>query len=211
MHSKGHFAKLDDKELVEGLTSTPVNKELHEYFFYCKCHKFLKYISITLYNRCDSEHLIGELYEFLSNNDWKVLRQWENKNGASLYSYIARCSINHFTNKEIAEKKRNSTETLPDSFELIERLGDFQQDEENEAPPVWEAFKMLSERDQTILRLLVIDEKSMLAAAPEIWKHLNSRTPFEQLTQKQIQSTIAMVKHRALLALVEKLKKITRN
>ena len=211
MYRKGHFAKLDDKELIEGLTATPANKELHEYFFYYKCNKFLSYISKTLYNGCDSKHLVGELYEFLSNNDWSVLRQWENKNGASLYSYIARCSINHFTNKEIAEKKRLGLEFVPSSTELIELLGDFTQEEENEIPPVWEAFKMLNERDQTILRLLVIDEMNMMEAAPEIWKHINSKNPIEELSQKHIQSTIAMVKHRALLALVENLKNITQN
>ena len=211
MYRKSSFAKLDDKELVEGLTAIPVNRELHEYFFYVKCQKFLNYISSTLYNRCDSRHLVGELYEFLSKNNWSILRNWENKNGASLYSYIARCSINHFTNKEIAEKKRLGIEFHADAAELIEQLGDFTQEEEHEMPPVWEAFGMLNERDRKILRLLVIEEKSMIEAAPEIWPHIKSKAGIESLTPKQIQSTIAMVKHRALLALVQKLKKINRN
>lgn len=211
MYRKSSFAKLDDKELVEGLTATPVNKKLHEYFFYVKCQKFLNYISTTLYNRCDSRHLMGELYEFLSRDNWSILRNWEKKNGASLYSYIARCSINHFTNKEIAEKKRLGIEFRADAAELIEQLGDFTQEEEHEMPPVWEAFGMLNERDRKILRLLVIEEKSMIEAAPEIWPHIKSKADIESITPKQIQSTIAMVKHRALLALLQKLKEINRN
>jgi hypothetical protein len=154
---------------------------------------------------------MGELYEFLSRDNWSILRNWENKNGASLYSYIARCSINHFTNKEIAEKKRLGIEFRADAAELIEQLGDFTQEEEHEMPPVWEAFGMLNERDRKILRLLVIEEKSMIEAAPEIWPHIKSKADIESITPKQIQSTIAMVKHRALLALLQKLKEINRN
>lgn len=211
MHRTNSFAKLDDKELVEGLTATPINKELHEYFFYIKCKKFLNYISATLYNQCDSKHLVGELYEFLSNDNWSVLRQWKNKNGASLYIYIARCAINHFTKKEIAEKKRLDIEFMPDSTILIEQLGDFTQEEEHEMPPVWEAFHMLNERDQIILRLLVIDEKSMIEAAPHVWKYINSKNDISNISQKKIQSTIAIAKHRALLALIQNLKKITQS
>lgn len=211
MYRESSFARLNDNELIEGLTATPVNKELHEYFFYCKCRKFLNYISSTLYKRCDSRHLVGELYEFLSKDNWSILRNWENKNGASLYSYIARCSINHFTNKEIAEKKRLGLEFRTDTEEFIEKLGDLVQEDDHEMPPVWEAFGMLNERDKKILKLLVIDEKSMIEAAPEIWPHIKSRSGIESLTPKQIQSTIAMVKHRALLSLVHNLKKITQS
>lgn len=209
MHRKSSFARLDDKELIKALTATPADKELHEFFFYIKCQKFLNYISSTLYNRCDGKHLVGELYEFLSKDDWHVLRLWDNKNGASLYSYIARCSINYFTNKEIAEKKRLNIEFRPDTTELIEKLGYFTQEEESDMPPVWEAFGMLNKRDQTILRLLVIDGMSMMSAAPAIWQYINSKACIDELTPKQIQSTIAMVKHRALLALVQNLKKIS--
>jgi len=210
MYRKSRFAELDDKELIEGLTATPINKELHEYFFCTKCKKFLSYISTTLYNQCDSRHLIGELYEFISNNDWQVLRQWENKNGASLYSYIAKCSINHFTNKQISNKKRIELEFMPSSTELIEQYGDYTQEEEQEMPPIWEAFHMLNERDQAVLNSLVIDGKSMMEAAPDIWKYIDSRKPIEELSQKHIQSTMAIIKHRALLSLTQNLDEIMR-
>ena len=77
-------------------------------------------------------------------------------------------------------------------------------------PPVWEAFHMLNERDQAVLNSLVIDEKNMLEAAPDIWKFINSRKPIEKLSQKHIQSTLAIIKHRALLTLMQNLNEITR-
>ena len=70
---------------------------------------------------------------------------------------------------------------------------------------------MLKERDQVILRQLVIDENDMMDAAPVIWPYINSTKELRELSQKHIQSTIAMAKHRSVLALVNNLKKLTSN
>ena len=70
---------------------------------------------------------------------------------------------------------------------------------------------MLKERDQVILRQLVIDEKDIMEAAPVIWPYINSAKNIHELSQKHVQSTIAMAKHRALLALLNKLKTLTNN
>ena len=211
MRHKYNYALLSDKELVERLTAVPPDMELQEYFICERCKNFLKYISCTLYNNSDSTELMGELYEFLSKDNWNLLRNWKNKNGASLYSYIAHCSINHFTKKRIEERKRLDKEFSPSTPEIIEHLNAFANEDSEEETPVWEAFGMLRERDQEILRHLVINEEKMLDAAPVIWSYINSRHSLEELTPKQIQSIIAMAKHRALLALVENIRKLTRN
>ena len=70
---------------------------------------------------------------------------------------------------------------------------------------------MLKERDQVILRQLVIDEKDMMEAAHVIWPYVNSAKNVHELSQKHDQSTNAMAKHRALLALKNTLKTMTNN
>ena len=211
MLQKRKYALMSDRELIDGLTAVPANNKLHEYFFKEKCKHFLTYISSTLYNEDDCSMLVGELYEYLSNNDWKILKMWEGKNGCSLSSYLSSCSLHYFTSKIKAEKKRSDFEFVPSTPETIEYLNHFTAEEEGENQPVWEAFKMLKERDQVILRQLVIEENDMMLAAPVIWPYINTSKDLHELTQKHIQSTIAMAKHRALLALLNNLKTLTRN
>lgn len=212
MIKKREYALLSDKELIDGLTAVPPNNKLHEYFFHVKCKHFLTYISSTLYNEDDCNMLVGEFYEYLSKEDWKVLKKWEGKNNSSLYSYLATCSMHYFSGKAKAEKRRGDIEVAPATPEIIEYLNHFTADEEETAnQPVWEAFRMLKERDQVILRLLVIEEKDMMDAASSIWPYIKTEKKMCELSQKQVQSTIAMAKHRALLALLNNLKSLTGN
>ena len=85
MLQKKKYALMSDKELIDGLTAVPPNNRLHEYFFKEKCKHFLTYISNTLYNEDNYNILVGELYEYLSNDNWKILKMWEGKNGCSLH------------------------------------------------------------------------------------------------------------------------------
>ena len=202
---------MSDKELIDGLTAVPPNNRLHEYFFKEKCKHFLTYISNTLYNEDNYNILVGELYEYLSNDNWKILKMWEGKNGCSLNSYLASCCMRYFTSRIKAEKRRSNIEIAPSTPDIIEYLNHFTAEEEDESHPVWEAFYQLKERDQVILRQLVIDENDMMDAAPAIWPYINSTRKLCELSQKHIQSTIAMAKHRAVLALVNNLKKLTSN
>lgn len=211
MQQKREYALMSDKELIDGLTKIPPNNKLHEYFFKEKCKHFLTYISTTLYNEADCNILVGELYEYLSSDNWKILKMWEGKNGCSLNSYLASCSLRYFTSKIKAEKKRNDREITPSTPEIIEYLNHFTAEEETEDHPVWEAYKMLKERDQLILSQLVLEGKDMLLAAPAIWPYINSSKQMQELSQKHIQSTIAMAKHRAVLALTNNLNTLTRN
>lgn len=205
------YALLCDEELVERITSPTADNKLHKYFFYVKCAPFLKYLSRKLYGSSDITILTGEFYEFIANDDWAVLRKWEKRNDASLYSYIARCATNYFVNKEIAEKKRRDKETLASDPGIIELLQSFSEETEDESLPVWKAYNMLCERDREVLRLLVIEEFQMLAVAGQLWKYVDSKQDISQLPPKRIQGTISMIKHRAQLALLENLEKLGRD
>lgn len=205
------FALLSDEELVERMTAPDVDEKLHEYFFYVKCAPILKYLSKKLYGSCDITILTGELYEFIASNDWAVLRKWEKRNEASLFSYIARCITNYFINKENSEKKRQDKETLTSAPGIIEQISSFTEESEDESLPIWKAYDMLNERDREVLRLLVIEGFQMLTVAKEIWKYVDSKQDISELSPKRIQGTISMIKHRAQLALLENLEKLNRS
>lgn len=205
------FALLSDEELVERMTVPDVDEKLHEYFFYVKCAPILKYLSKKLYGSCDITILTGELYEFIASNDWAVLRKWEKRNEASLFSYIARCATNYFINKENSEKKRQDKETPTSTPGIIEQISSFTEENEDESLPIWKAYNMLNERDREVLRLLVIEGFQMLTVAKELWKYVDSKQDISELSPKRIQGTISMIKHRAQLALLENLEKLNRN
>ena len=205
------FALLSDEELVERMTVPDVDEKLHEYFFYVKCAPILKYLSKKLYGSCDITILTGELYEFIASNDWAVLRKWEKRNEASLFSYIARCATNYFINKENSEKKRHDKETPTSTPGIIEQISSFTEENEDESLPIWKAYNMLNERDREVLRLLVIEGFQMLTVAKELWKYVDSKQDISELSPKRIQGTISMIKHRAQLALLENLEKLNRN
>ena len=204
------FSSLSDQELIERLTATPVDEQLHNFFFTKKCRQFLRYISLNICH-CESEkQLWGEFYEFLSKDNWSVIRNWKNRNGASLYSYLAFCATNHFIHKRLAEKKEEQL-FVTSSQTMYEQLAGVAEEEEEIQPyPIKEAFNMLSLRDQVILRMLVIDGNSAMEAAPVIWKYIRKSKPLDEMDPKRVQCTIAMAKHRAQLALLNNLKQISK-
>lgn len=206
------YSRLSDREWIEAITAPDADRRLQESFFQVKCGPTLRYISLRIYKCHESGHLAGELYEFLSDNNWSVLKKWEGRNGASLSSYIARCATNYFLQKEAAEKKRQENEIQASTPEILEQLASLAEDydDNEEIPPVWQAFNMLNKRDQEVLRLLVIEGKRMLSVAEYLWTFIDSKQDISQLTTKRIQGTISMVKQRAQLSLIEHLDKLNK-
>lgn len=201
------FALFSDKEWVEHLLAFPCEEDAHRYFFNVKCNSFLKYISQTLFGGSSVDYILGEFYEFLSNNDWAVLRMYKQRNDASLSSYLSRCTINHFMARKRGEDKKHFL--LMDSFDIVAELDRFTSDEEVENPPVWQAYSHLSLRDRTVLRLLVIEGKHSIDVADEIWPMVKSTNrEWRELPVKRVQDTIAIIKRRALLALQIELKRL---
>ena len=77
------YANITDEEWIERLVAIPPIQPLHHYFFKVKCASFLKYIAMNVYNDC-AENILGEFYEFLSYDNWHVLRSFKGKRNASL-------------------------------------------------------------------------------------------------------------------------------
>ncbi|MBR7167031.1 MAG: hypothetical protein IKD38_04770 [Bacteroidaceae bacterium] len=199
------YARLDDDEWVRILMTVPPEEGAHRYFFNVKCAAFLKYISLSIFGEEDTSHLLGDFYEFLSADNWRVLRLYANRNGASLACYLSRCAINYFMASKRREERRMSISI--DQPDIVSELNRFTLDEEDTMPPVWMAFERLSKRDKEVLRLLVIEGKSSLEAADSIWPLVKSDCrDWRSLPHKRVQDTIAMLKRRALLALTLELK-----
>lgn len=203
------FARMSDEEIVERMTAPVADEKLHRYFFYVRCAPFLKYLARRLYGSNDITILTGELFEFIANDDWAILRKWKRINEASLFSYIARCATNYFVSKDMAERKRQDKETLATTPDIIEHLSSLADESETETLPIWRAYNMLNERDREVLRLLVIEENQVMSVAKELWRYVDCKQDISKLSPKRIQGTISMIKHRAQLALLENLEKLT--
>ena len=204
------YSNISDNEWIELLTACPPDERACGYFFNVKCRFFLRYIAQTIFDGDEPASLIGDFYQYLSHNNWHVLRLFSARNGASLGSYLSRCAINYFKAQKVSENKiRPLWIERPD---IIAELNNFTQEEECDTPPVWQAYKRLNKRDQDILRLLVINNKSALEAADEIWPQVKSSTKdWRLLPVKRVQDTIAMLKRRALLALALELRGATKS
>ncbi len=203
MNKNKSFDLFTDEEWIEGLTSKPVNERLHEYFFKVKCAGILRTITRATHKSENFYEILGEFYEFLSKNDWRVLRLFKGKNDATLYSYLMRCTINYFMEKHKKEcdiaKRYIFAETIKHLAKIQDEVSNEYETEDNQL--VMKAFLYLGKRDKHVLRLLVIDGKSSLEAADEIWPYVNSEQDWRDLAIIRVQNTIAMIKHRAILRL----------
>ena len=199
------YANITDEEWTEKLIANPPIQPLHYYFFKVKCASFLNYIAINVYNDC-MESILGEFYEFISNNDWHVLRNYKKKNNASLSTYLSRCSLYYFMKKKRHDKEAAEFFSL-DSEEVMEQLEMMTNENIELGTNVWKAFLKLNERDRKVLRGLVIEEKKSIDIADEIWPYVKSKEKnWRKLPVKRVQDTIAMMKRRALFGLVEEIR-----
>ena len=199
------YTNFTDEEWVEKLVSIPPIQPLHHYFFKVKCASFLKYIAMNVYNDC-VESILGEFYEFLSYDNWHVLRSFKGKKNASLSTYLSRCAFYYFTKKKKTSREAAEFYSL-ESEEIIEQLNNLTNEEVKADLRVWKAFAKLNERDRKVLKRLVIEEKKTTDIADEIWPYVNScEKDWRKLPAKRVQDTIAMMKRRALFGLVEEMR-----
>lgn len=204
-----YYNGLSDEEWVEKLMSVPPIEALHRYFFKVKCAPFLQYIAKNIMNTDQVESIMGEFYEFLQKDDWYVLRKYRAANGASLSTYLARCTLNYFCKQKHKEDKQACQYVYYD--DIATQLETFAATNEEKAMdlPVLKAFDNLSERNKIILQLLVIKEQSAIEAADVIWKLTRSKErDWHKLPAKRVQSTISMMKQRAIYELLEKLNEV---
>ncbi len=200
-----NYASITDEEWVEKLTSRPPIQPLHYYFFKVKCSSFLKYIAENVFDAECMESILGEFYEFLSCNNWHVLRSYKGKNNASLSTYLSRCALHYFT--KIKKNDSNADIYNLDNEEIVEQLNNLTNDETNTDLRVWQAFAKLKERDRMVLQRLIIEERKSTDVADEMWKYVQSKEKnWRKLPIKRVQDTIAMMKRRALFGLIEEMR-----
>ncbi len=202
------FTTLTDEELVSKLVTEEANEGLYVYFFKKMCKRLLDNITYNVCHYDNPELILGEFYEFISDNNWAVLRNWKKINGASLTSYLTSCSANYFIRKTAKEKKRKGCEISLSTFNYADNDAEsFIEEETVDNSYVWKAYEMLNERDQAILQQLVIEEKKSLDAAPVVWKYINSTQDYTALPAKRVQCTLSMAKNRAQTALLDNIQR----
>lgn len=190
----GKYENYTDEEIIEALTGDKLNEKFAHYFFFDKCKGTLTYISSFANNSDSYKSLLGEFYVFLSDNDWKVLRQYKKKNKATLSSYLSHCAVNHFMSINKLDEKHKE---CPIS-EIMDRCDDADEDKELIHKAVSIAYAMLNENHKLVLDLLVIKEQSALEAADTLWEHTSKKgTDWRTFPVKKVQDTIAMSKRSA--------------
>lgn len=200
------YANITDEEWVEKLLFHPPIQPLHYYFFKIKCSSFLKYIAENVLDADSIESILGEFYEFLSHNNWHVLRCYKKKKNASLSTYLSKCTLYYF----IRKKKKSEDNNLYslENREILEQLDYLAtNDEEKIETHVWQAYARLNERDQKILRRMIIEGRKAAEIADEMWTYVQSKEKnWRKLPIKRVQDTISMMKRRALFGLIEEMR-----
>ena len=199
------YANITDEEWVEKLMSIPPIQPLHYYFFKVKCASFLKYIAENILKTDCIESILGEFYEFLSRDNWHVLRCYQKKDNASLSTYLSKCTLYYFIKKK---KNEDNNICSLDNKEIFEQLNNLATNEEEKRDThVWQAFAKLCERDRKVLQRLIIDGRTTTEIADEIWPYVHGKEKdWRKLPIKRVQDTIAMMKRRALFCLIENMR-----
>ena len=208
MNIKNRFASLTDEEWIDELTKVPANENAHVYFFNVKCAKLLKYISLNVYKSDYYNEILGEFYLLISKDDWRVLRNFENRKNATLYSYLTRCAVNHFITKRKKEIMLEEMHCSIDNYETDESLNNLISEEETDKTQVMTAYNALEPRFKETIQLLVLDGKSSLEAADQLWPYVKSKNNWRDMPVVRVQNTIAMMKHRAIFELTSEFNKL---
>ena len=208
MSKRKNFAAYTEQELINGLMALPVQEDLHTYFFNIVCSSILSKNAMTFKANSINE-LLGEFYEFVSKNNWHVLRSYKGR--GALRSYLSVCFHRHLN------KQRNYL-TIPFDIVSLDYINDHEEEynlyaepQENSLP-IEKALMQLKERDRCVIQEIYINGKSTLEAADTLWVHVKTdEKDWRKLPVKKVQNTISCLKVRALAALQAELEKCNNN
>lgn len=205
-YDDSYYNGLSDEEWIEKLLNVPPIESLHRYFFKVKCAPFLQFIAKKIMKTDLVESIMGEFYEFLRKDDWYVLRQFRASKNASLSTYLSRCTLNYFCRQKQKENQRAGIHVCyEDAASILDCLVATSEDKEMDSH-LWPAFYSLKERDRILLYHLVIKGQSAMDVADRVWCYVRSKEKdWRNLPSKRVQSTISMMKQRALYVLLSKL------
>lgn len=198
------YENFTDEEWVEKLLMLPPLQTLHHYFFKVKCFSFLQYVVRNILCVGCIEYILGEFYEFISRNNWNVLRKFRKDNNSSLFTYLSRCTVRYFLKAKLKEDRNAGISLDSGDIDLSSFVDSEEINEDNRQ--LWRAFARLPERDRFLLKALVIDERPAIEIADDIWGYVGSRErDWRKLPVKRVQSTISMLKKRALCRLLKEM------
>lgn len=140
------------------------------------------------------------LYEGLKNKGHKEAR---------LYTYISTITVRHFIDvkKKINKNKEKNLDDMPESasISILKKYDGFDEiileEDDTKHKELVTAWKKLPERDQLVLKYLVIEDRNPLEIFDEMIQYVETTIPAEQYTKKQKQDAMSLMKRRAKLHL----------
>ena len=97
--NSSQLKNLSDKDLVSQIVLN--NKHVIEYLFFERCSSMFSYIRSEIFSRqISKEELISELYLFLRDKDWKIVREFEGRSKFS--TWLSVVSVRFFLKKRAA-------------------------------------------------------------------------------------------------------------
>lgn len=206
--------------------------QARDYFLTEFSYPFLDYIAVAICNSETSAEISGEYYEFISKMDIKTntpyykLTLFKGIRDSSLQSYVSIITTRYFTAIEKKKAKTEDNIVSIDSFDISRK--DFSgsdvidnpwyttliecedvdslNEEDQTCQQLIDALNLLPEREQLVIKLMVMGDSSTLDAFDELepFIALTAKTPTSEWTKKQKQDAVSLLKGRAL----EHLKKI---
>jgi len=109
------FSRLSDRELVDMLLAN--DEEAVEYVFFYRCNSMFAHIISSIYHsQAKKEELITEFYLYLSEDDWRRLRQFEFK--SALNTWLTIVAVRYFRGKMPSAR----TKTLELTSQMVESI-----------------------------------------------------------------------------------------
>lgn len=221
-HRVGRYADLELARRVVNNNVPSVNYYVGEF-----SDNIVKYIRSSIY---DGEDPRTDMYRILSApisaagiHEWHKVSLYSAINGCSLYHYTQFISIRETLKLKKKNNKKNRTTKVLDFFDYktlvnidipvedVEEDEELNKQKEYRKEKIRRAIETLKERDQVVLRLLVIEKHSSLDIFDQLIpyikvKNLNGKTKEEVInlmSDKQKQDKVSVLKTRALAQLVK--------
>lgn len=101
--NKNGLNTLTDQQIIEYLIQG--NSQVIKYLFYEKCSSMFGYIIKEVFSyKIDKDELVNELYIYLSDDNWKKVREFEGR--SKFTTWLSVISVRYF-----CKKKRNMIDT----------------------------------------------------------------------------------------------------
>ncbi len=210
MRKYHQYSSMSDRELIDRILQTPKDEALQAYFYNILCLPILNFVSTQHFGNNRGEELLGEFYEFLSSNDWQVLRNYAGRENATLRSYITSCTLKYFMKcKKKARKEMLGITININHPDIIEEMNNITVEPADSTKPIMQAVERLPERDKQLITMLFFKKKSTLETAAVVWPlSYHVEKDWRKLPAKKVQDAISRMKSKALVVLCNEYNKL---